>query len=185
MGTIALSALALTSRSWSRGCFPVALVGVGAATQFRYSWMKDYQCSATVLSNVVLNIFCEFGTDIVSRMSSFISVGNDRTVGYAAVCRIILLSQVHPSLWSGRCTWPGHQAGDVCPYYRWLSCNVNLFSLYVRGDSRGCHCYGVCWVLPCWRQLQQFNNNGAALHQNLFRLKHGCVVHLTLSCLLF
>ena len=159
VGTMALSALALTFPLMNLGAAFGALVGVGAATLISVKLgQKDYDTAQRVLGNVFCTeYFVGFGVYRYS-LSLFLNPilyffgGSDETVEYARqFMEIILLSNVVTHLYLGLnavLRASGHPKQAMYATIATVAINTILapyFYIYVRlGDSRGCHCYGVC-----------------------------------------
>lgn len=154
VGTMALSALALTFPLMNLGAAFGALVGVGAATLISVKLgQKDYDTAQRVLGNVfVLNILLGLAFTVI--VFPFLNPilyffgGSDETVEYARqFMEIILLGNVVTHLYLGLnavLRASGHPKHHYC--YGGYQYDIgSYFYIYVRlGDSRGCHCYGVC-----------------------------------------
>ena len=189
VGTMALSALALTFPLMNLGAAFGALVGVGAATLISVKLgQKDYDTAQRVLGNVfVLNILLGLAFTVI--VFPFLNPilyffgGSDETVEYARqFMEIILLGNVVTHLYLGLnavLRASGHPKQAMYATIATVAINTILAPIFmfdwgIRGAAIATVSAQVIALL--W-QLKQFNNANELLHfrRGIFRLKRKIV----------
>ena len=191
VGTMALSALALTFPLMNLGAAFGALVGVGAATLISVKLgQKDYDTAQRVLGNVfVLNILLGLAFTVI--VFPFLNPilyffgGSDETVEYARqFMEIILLGNVVTHLYLGLnavLRASGHPKQAMYATIATVAINtifapifIFMFDWGIRGAAIATVSAQVIALL--W-QLKQFNNANELLHfrRGIFRLKRKIV----------
>ena len=191
VGTMALSALALTFPLMNLGAAFGALVGVGAATLISGKLgQKDYDTAQRVLGNVfVLNILLGLAFTVI--VFPFLNPilyffgGSDETVEYARqFMEIILLGNVVTHLYLGLnavLRASGHPKQAMYATIATVAINTILAPIFIfmfDGGMRGAAIATVsAQVIALLWQLKQFNNANELLHfrRGIFRLKRKIV----------
>ena len=191
VGTMALSALALTFPLMNLGAAFGALVGVGAATLISVKLgQKDYDTAQRVLGNVfVLNILLGLAFTVI--VFPFLNPilyffgGSDETVEYARqFMEIILLGNVVTHLYLGLnavLRASGHPKQAMYATIATVAINTILapfFLFFFDWGIRGAAIATVsAQVIALLWQLKQFNNANELLHfrRGIFRLKRKIV----------
>ena len=191
VGTMALSALALTFPLMNLGAAFGALVGVGAATLISVKLgQKDYDTAQRVLGNVfVLNILLGLAFTVI--VFPFLNPilyffgGSDETVEYARqFMEIILLGNVVTHLYLGLnavLRASGHPKQAMYATIATVAINTILAPIFIfmfDGGIRGAAIATVsAQVIALLWQLKQFNNANELLHfrRGIFRLKRKIV----------
>ena len=191
VGTMALSALALTFPLMNLGAAFGALVGVGAATLISVKLgQKDYDTAQRVLGNVfVLNILLGLAFTVI--VFPFLNPilyffgGSDETVEYARqFMEIILLGNVVTHLYLGLnavLRASGHPKQAMYATIATVAINTILAPIFIfmfDWGIRGAVIATVsAQVIALLWQLKQFNNANELLHfrRGIFRLKRKIV----------
>lgn len=191
VGTMALSALALTFPLMNLGAAFGALVGVGAATLISVKLgQKDYDTAQRVLGNVfVLNILLGLAFTII--VFPFLDPilyffgGSDETVGYARqFMEIILLGNVVTHLYLGLnavLRASGHPKQAMYATIATVAINTILAPVFIFMFGWGIRGAAIATVsaqvIALLWQLKQFNNANELLHfrRGIFRLKRKIV----------
>lgn len=191
VGTMALSALALTFPLMNLGAAFGALVGVGAATLISVKLgQKDYDTAQRVLGNVfVLNILLGLAFTVI--VFPFLNPilyffgGSDETVEYARqFMEIILLGNVVTHLYLGLnavLRASGHPKQAMYATIATVAINTILAPIFIfmfDWGIRGATIATVsAQVIALLWQLKQFNNANELLHfrRGIFRLKRKIV----------
>ena len=191
VGTMALSALALTFPLMNLGAAFGALVGVGAATLISVKLgQKDYDTAQRVLGNVfVLNILLGLAFTII--VFPFLDPilyffgGSDETVGYARqFMEIILLGNVVTHLYLGLnavLRASGHPKQAMYATIATVAINTILAPIFIFMFDWGIRGAAIATVsaqvIALLWQLKQFNNANELLHfrRGIFRLKRKIV----------
>ena len=189
VGTMALSALALTFPLMNLGAAFGALVGVGAATLISVKLgQKDYDTAQRVLGNVfVLNILLGLAFTVI--VFPFLNPilyffgGSDETVEYARqFMEIILLGNVVTHLYLGLnavLRASGHPKQAM--YATTVAINTILAPIFIFMFDWGIRGAAIATVsaqvIALLWQLKQFNNANELLHfrRGIFRLKRKIV----------
>ena len=191
VGTMALSALALTFPLMNLGAAFGALVGVGAATLISVKLgQKDYDTAQRVLGNVfVLNILLGLAFTVI--VFPFLNPilyffgGSDETVEYARqFMEIILLGNVVTHLYLGLnavLRASGHPKQAMYATIATVAINTILAPIFIFMFDWGIRGAAIATVSAqvialVW-QLKQFNNANELLHfrRGIFRLKRKIV----------
>lgn len=191
VGTMALSALALTFPLMNLGAAFGALVGVGAATLISVKLgQKDYDTAQRVLGNVfVLNILLGLAFTVI--VFPFLNPilyffgGSDETVEYARqFMEIILLGNVVTHLYLGLnavLRASGHPKQAMYATIATVAINTILAPIFIFMFDWGIRGAAIATVsaqviVLLW-QLKQFNNANELLHfrRGIFRLKRKIV----------
>lgn len=191
VGTMALSALALTFPLMNLGAAFGALVGVGAATLISVKLgQKDYDTAQRVLGNVfVLNILLGLAFTVI--VFPFLNPilyffgGSDETVEYARqFMEIILLGNVVTHLYLGLnavLRASGHPKQAMYATIATVAINTILAPIFIFMFDWGIRGAAIATVAAqvialLW-QLKQFNNANELLHfrRGIFRLKRKIV----------
>lgn len=191
VGTMALSALALTFPLMNLGAAFGALVGVGAATLISVKLgQKDYDTAQRVLGNVfVLNILLGLAFTVI--VFPFLNPilyffgGSDETVEYARqFMEIILLGNVVTHLYLGLnavlCA-SGHPKQAMYATIATVAINTILAPIFIFMFDWGIRGAAIATVsaqvIALLWQLKQFNNANELLHfrRGIFRLKRKIV----------
>ena len=191
VGTMALSALALTFPLMNLGAAFGALVGVGAATLISVKLgQKDYDTAQRVLGNVfVLNILLGLAFTVI--VFPFLNPilyffgGSDETVEYARqFMEIILLGNVVTHLYLGLnavLRASGHPKQAMYATIATVAINTILAPIFIFmfdwGISGAAIATVSAQVIALLWQLKQFNNANELLHfrRGIFRLKRKIV----------
>lgn len=191
VGTMALSALALTFPLMNLGAAFGALVGVGAATLISVKLgQKDYDTAQRVLGNVfVLNVLLGLAFTII--VFPFLDPilyffgGSDETVGYARqFMEIILLGNVVTHLYLGLnavLRASGHPKQAMYATVATVAINTILAPIFIFMFDWGIRGAAIATVsaqvIALLWQLKQFNNANELLHfrRGIFRLKRKIV----------
>lgn len=191
VGTMALSALALTFPLMNLGAAFGALVGVGAATLISVKLgQKDYDTAQRVLGNVfVLNILLGLAFTVI--VFPFLNPilyffgGSDETVGYARqFMEIILLGNVVTHLYLGLnavLRASGHPKQAMYATIATVAINTMLAPIFIFMFDWGIRGAAIATVsaqvIALLWQLKQFNNANELLHfrRGIFRLKRKIV----------
>lgn len=191
VGTMALSALALTFPLMNLGAAFGALVGVGAATLISVKLgQKDYDTAQRVLGNVfVLNILLGLAFTVI--VFPFLNPilyffgGSDETVGYARqFMEIILLGNVVTHLYLGLnavLRASGHPKQAMYATIATVAINTILAPIFIFMFDWGIRGAAIATVsaqvIALLWQLKQFNNANELLHfrRGIFRLKRKIV----------
>lgn len=191
VGTMALSALALTFPLMNLGAAFGALVGVGAATLISVKLgQKDYDTAQRVLGNVfVLNILLGLAFTVI--VFPFLNPilyffgGSDETVEYARqFMEIILLGNVVTHLYLGLnavLRASGHPKQAMYATIATVAINTILAPIFIFmfdwGIRRAAIATVSAQVIALLWQLKQFNNANELLHfrRGIFRLKRKIV----------
>ena len=191
VGTMALSALALTFPLMNLGAAFGALVGVGAATLISVKLgQKDYDTAQRVLGNVfVLNILLGLAFTVI--VFPFLNPilyffgGSDETVEYARqFMEIILLGNVVPHLYLGLnavLRASGHPKQAMYATIATVAINTILAPIFIFMFDWGIRGAAIATVsaqvIALLWQLKQFNNANELLHfrRGIFRLKRKIV----------
>ena len=191
VGTMALSALALTFPLMNLGAAFGALVGVGAATLISVKLgQKDYDTAQRVLGNVfVLNILLGLAFTVI--VFPFLNPilyffgGSDETVEYARQCmEIILLGNVVTHLYLGLnavLRASGHPKQAMYATIATVAINTILAPIFIFMFDWGIRGAAIATVsaqvIALLWQLKQFNNANELLHfrRGIFRLKRKIV----------
>lgn len=191
VGTMALSALALTFPLMNLGAAFGALVGVGAATLISVKLgQKDYDTAQRVLGNVfVLNILLGLAFTVI--VFPFLNPilyffgGSDETVGYARqFMEIILLGNVVTHLYLGLnavLRASGHPKQAMYATIATVAINTILAPIFIFMFGWGIRGAAIATVsaqvIALLWQLKQFNNANELLHfrRGIFRLKRKIV----------
>lgn len=191
VGTMALSALALTFPLMNLGAAFGALVGVGAATLISVKLgQKDYDTAQRVLGNVfVLNILLGLAFTVI--VFPFLNPilyffgGSDETVEYARqFMEIILLGNVVTHLYLGLnavLRASGHPKQAMYATIATVAINTILAPIFIFMFDRGIRGAAIATVsaqvIALLWQLKQFNNANELLHfrRGIFRLKRKIV----------
>ena len=191
VGTMALSALALTFPLMNLGAAFGALVGVGAATLISVKLgQKDYDTAQRVLGNVfVLNILLGLAFTVI--VFPFLNPilyffgGSDETVEYARqFMEIILLGNVVTHLYLGLnavLRASGHPKQAMYATIATVAINTILAPIFIFmfdwGIRRAAIASVSAQVIALLWQLKQFNNANELLHfrRGIFRLKRKIV----------
>ena len=192
VGTMALSALALTFPLMNLGAAFGALVGVGAATLISVKLgQKDYDTAQRVLGNVfVLNILLGLAFTVI--VFPFLNPilyffgGSDETVEYARqFMEIILLGNVVTHLYLGLnavLRASGHPKQAMYATIATVAINTILAPIFIFMFDWGIRGAAIATVSAqvialLWQQLKQFNNANELLHfrRGIFRLKRKIV----------
>ena len=191
MGTMALSALALTFPLMNLGAAFGALVGVGAATLISVKLgQKDYDTAQRVLGNVfVLNILLGLAFTVI--VFPFLNPilyffgGSDETVEYARqFMEIILLGNVVTHLYLGLnavLRASGHPKQAMYATIATVAINTILAPIFIFMFDWGIRGAAIATVsaqvIALLWQLKQFNNANELLHfrRGIFRLKRKIV----------
>lgn len=191
VGTMALSALALTFPLMNLGAAFGALVGVGAATLISVKLgQKDYDTAQRVLGNVfVLNILLGLAFTVI--VFPFLNPilyffgGSDETVEYARqFMEIILLGNVVTHLYLGLnavLRASGHPKQAMYATIATVAINTILAPIFIFMFDWGIRGAAIATVsaqvIALLWQLKQFNNANELLHfrQGIFRLKRKIV----------
>ena len=191
VGTMALSALALTFPLMNLGAAFGALVGVGAATLISVKLgQKDYDTAQRVLGNVfVLNILLGLAFTVI--VFPFLNPilyffgGSDETVEYARqFMEIILLGNVVTHLYLGLnavLRASGHPKQAMYATIATVAINTILAPIFIFmfdwGSRGAASATGSAQVSALLWQLKQFNNANELLHfrRGIFRLKRKIV----------
>ena len=191
VGTMALSALALTFPLMNLGAAFGALVGVGAATLISVKLgQKDYDTAQRVLGNVfVLNILLGLAFTVI--VFPFLNPilyffgGSDETVEYARqFMEIILLGNVVTHLYLGLnavLRASGHPKQAMYATIATVAINTILAPIFIFmfdwGIRRAAIASVSAHVIALLWQLKQFNNANELLHfrRGIFRLKRKIV----------
>ena len=191
VGTMALSALALTFPLMNLGAAFGALVGVGAATLISVKLgQKDYDTAQRVLGNVfVLNIllglvFTVIVFPFLNPILYFFG-GSDETVEYARqFMEIILLGNVVTHLYLGLnavLRASGHPKQAMYATIATVAINTILAPIFIFMFDWGIRGAAIATVsaqvIALLWQLKQFNNANELLHfrRGIFRLKRKIV----------
>ena len=187
VGTMALSALALTFPLMNLGAAFGALVGVGAATLISVKLgQKDYDTAQRVLGNVfVLNILLGLAFTVI--VFPFLNPilyffgGSDETVEYARqFMEIILLGNVVTHLYLGLnavLRASGHPKQAMYATIATVAINTILAPIFIFMFDWGIRGAAIATVsaqvIALLWQLKQFNNANELLHfrRGIFRLK--------------
>lgn len=191
VGTMALSALALTFPLMNLGAAFGALVGVGAATLISVKLgQKDYDTAQRVLGNVfVLNILLGLAFTVI--VFPFLNPilyffgGSDETVEYARqFMEIILLGNVVTHLYLGLnavLRASGHPKQAMYATIATVAINTMLAPIFIFMFDWGIRGAAIATVsaqvIALLWQLKQFNNANELLHfrRGIFRLKRKIV----------
>ena len=191
VGTMALSALALTFPLMNLGAAFGALVGVGAATLISVKLgQKDYDTAQRVLGNVfVLNILLGLAFTVI--VFPFLNPilyffgGSDETVEYARqFMEIILLGNVVTHLYLGLNAVPrasGQPKQAMYATIATVAINTILAPIFIFMFDWGIRGAAIATVsaqvIALLWQLKQFNNANELLHfrWGIFRLKRKIV----------
>lgn len=191
VGTMALSALALTFPLMNLGVAFGALVGVGAATLISVKLgQKDYDTAQRVLGNVfVLNILLGLAFTVI--VFPFLNPilyffgGSDETVEYARqFMEIILLGNVVTHLYLGLnavLRASGHPKQAMYATIATVAINTILAPIFIFMFDWGIRGAAIATVsaqvIALLWQLKQFNNANELLHfrRGIFRLKRKIV----------
>ena len=191
VGTMALSALALTFPLVNLGAAFGALVGVGAATLISVKLgQKDYDTAQRVLGNVfVLNILLGLAFTVI--VFPFLNPilyffgGSDETVEYARqFMEIILLGNVVTHLYLGLnavLRASGHPKQAMYATIATVAINTILAPIFIFMFDWGIRGAAIATVsaqvIALLWQLKQFNNANELLHfrRGIFRLKRKIV----------
>lgn len=191
VGTMALSALALTFPLMNLGAAFGALVGVGAATLISVKLgQKDYDTAQRVLGNVfVLNILLGLAFTVI--VFPFLNPilyffgGSDETVEYARqFMEIILLGNVVTHLYLGLnavLRASGHPKQAMYATIATVAINTILAPIFIFMFDWGIRGVAIATVsaqvIALLWQLKQFNNANELLHfrRGIFRLKRKIV----------
>lgn len=191
VGTMALSALALTFPLMNLGAAFGALVGVGAATLISVKLgQKDYDTAQRVLGNVfVLNILLGLAFTVI--VFPFLNPilyffgGSDETVEYARqFMEIILLGNVVTHLYLGLnavLRASGHPKQAMYATIATVAINTILAPIFIFMFDWGIRGAAIATVsaqvIALLWQLKQFNNANELLHfrRSIFRLKRKIV----------
>ena len=191
VGTMALSALALTFPLMNLGAAFGALVGVGAATLISVKLgQKDYDTAQRVLGNVfVLNILLVLAITVI--VFPFLNPilyffgGSDETVEYARqFMEIILLGNVVTHLYLGLnavLRASGHPKQAMYATIATVAINTILAPIFIFMFDWGIRGAAIATVsaqvIALLWQLKQFNNANELLHfrRGIFRLKRKIV----------
>ena len=191
VGTMALSALALTFPLMNLGAAFGALVGVGAATLISVKLgQKDYDTAQRVLGNVfVLNILLGLAFTVI--VFPFLNPilyffgGSDETVEYARqFMEIILLGNVVTHLYLGLnavLRASGHPKQAMYATIATGAINTILAPIFIFMFDWGIRGAAIATVsaqvIALLWQLKQFNNANELLHfrRGIFRLKRKIV----------
>ena len=191
VGTMALSALALTFPLMNLGAAFGALVGVGAATLISVKLgQKDYDTAQRVLGNVfVLNILLGLAFTVI--VFPFLNPilyffgGSDQTVEYARqFMEIILLGNVVTHLYLGLnavLRASGHPKQAMYATIATVAINTILAPIFIFMFDWGIRGAAIATVsaqvIALLWQLKQFNNANELLHfrRGIFRLKRKIV----------
>ena len=191
VGTMALSALALTFPLMNLGAAFGALVGVGAATLISVKLgQKDYDTAQRVLGNVfVLNILLGLAFTVI--VFTFLNPilyffgGSDETVEYARqFMEIILLGNVVTHLYLGLnavLRASGHPKQAMYATIATVAINTILAPIFIFMFDWGIRGAAIATVsaqvIALLWQLKQFNNANELLHfrRGIFRLKRKIV----------
>lgn len=191
VGTMALSALALTFPLMNLGTAFGALVGVGAATLISVKLgQKDYDTAQRVLGNVfVLNILLGLAFTVI--VFPFLNPilyffgGSDETVEYARqFMEIILLGNVVTHLYLGLnavLRASGHPKQAMYATIATVAINTILAPIFIFMFDWGIRGAAIATVsaqvIALLWQLKQFNNANELLHfrRGIFRLKRKIV----------
>ena len=191
VGTMALSALALTFPLMNIGAAFGALVGVGAATLISVKLgQKDYDTAQRVLGNVfVLNILLGLAFTVI--VFPFLNPilyffgGSDETVEYARqFMEIILLGNVVTHLYLGLnavLRASGHPKQAMYATIATVAINTILAPIFIFMFDWGIRGAAIATVsaqvIALLSQLKQFNNANELLHfrRGIFRLKRKIV----------
>ena len=191
VGTMALSALALTFPLMNLGAAFGALVGVGAATLISVKLgQKDYDTAQRVLGNVfVLNILLGLAFTVI--VFPFLNPilyffgGSDETVEYARqFMEIILLGNVGTHLYLGLnavLRASGHPKQAMYATIATVAINTILAPIFIFMFDWGIRGAAIATVsaqvIALLWQLKQFNNANELLHfrRGIFRLKRKIV----------
>ncbi len=191
VGTMALSALALTFPLMNLGAAFGALVGVGAATLISVKLgQKDYDTAQRVLGNVfVLNILLGLAFTVI--VFPFLNPilyffgGSDETVEYARqFMEIILLGNVVTHLYLGLnavLRASGHPKQAMYATIATVAINTILALIFIFMFDWGIRGAAIATVsaqvIALLWQLKQFNNANELLHfrRGIFRLKRKIV----------
>ena len=191
VGTMALSALALTFPLMNLGAAFGALVGVGAATLIPVKLgQKDYDTAQRVLGNVfVLNILLGLAFTVI--VFPFLNPilyffgGSDETVEYARqFMEIILLGNVVTHLYLGLnavLRASGHPKQAMYATIATVAINTILAPIFIFMFDWGIRGAAIATVsaqvIALLWQLKQFNNANELLHfrRGIFRLKRKIV----------
>jgi len=191
VGTMALSALALTFPLMNLGAAFGALVGVGAATLISVKvGQKDYDTAQRVLGNVfVLNILLGLAFTVI--VFPFLNPilyffgGSDETVEYARqFMEIILLGNVVTHLYLGLnavLRASGHPKQAMYATIATVAINTILAPIFIFMFDWGIRGAAIATVsaqvIALLWQLKQFNNANELLHfrRGIFRLKRTIV----------
>ena len=191
VGTMALSALALTFPLMNLGAAFGALVGVGAATLISVKLgQKDYDTAQRVLGNVfVLNILLGLAFTVI--VFPFLNPilyffgGSDETVEYARqFMEIILLGNVVTHLYLGLnavLRASGHPKQAMYATIATVAINTILAPIFIFMFDWGIRGAAIttvsAQVIALLWQLKQFNNANELLHfrRGIFRLKRKIV----------
>lgn len=191
VGTMALSALALTFPLMNLGAALGALVGVGATTLISVKLgQKDYDTAQRVLGNVfVLNILLGLAFTVI--VFPFLNPilyffgGSDETVEYARqFMEIILLGNVVTHLYLGLnavLRASGHPKQAMYATIATVAINTILAPIFIFMFDWGIRGAAIATVsaqvIALLWQLKQFNNANELLHfrRGIFRLKRKIV----------
>lgn len=191
VGTMALSALALTFPLMNLGAAFGALVGVGAATLISVKLgQKDYDTAQRVLGNVfVLNILLGLAFTVI--VFPFLNPilyffgGSDETVEYARqFMEIILLGNVVTHLYLGLnavLRASGHPKQAMYATIATVAINTILAPIFIFMFDWGIRGAAIATVsaqvIALLWQLKQFNDANELLHfrRGIFRLKRKIV----------
>lgn len=191
VGTMALSALALTFPLMNLGAAFGALVGVGAATLISVKLgQKDYDTAQRVLGNVfVLNILLGLAFTVI--VFPFLNPilyffgGSDETVEYARqFMEIILLGNIVTHLYLGLnavLRASGHPKQAMYATIATVAINTILAPIFIFMFDWGIRGAAIATVsaqvIALLWQLKQFNNANELLHfrRGIFRLKRKIV----------
>lgn len=191
VGTMALSALALTFPLMNLGAAFGALVGVGAATLISVKLgQKDYDTAQRLLGNVfVLNILLGLAFTVI--VFPFLNPilyffgGSDETVEYARqFMEIILLGNVVTHLYLGLnavLRASGHPKQAMYATIATVAINTILAPIFIFMFDWGIRGAAIATVsaqvIALLWQLKQFNNANELLHfrRGIFRLKRKIV----------
>ena len=191
VGTMALSALALTFPLMNLGAAFGALVGVGAATLISVKLgQKDYDTAQRVLGNVfVLNILLGLAFTVI--VFPFLNPilyffgGSDETVEYARqFMEIILLGNVVTHLYLGLnavLRASGHPKQAMYATIATVAINTILAPIFIFMFDWGIRGAAIATVsaqvIALLWQLKKFNNANELLHfsRGIFRLKRKIV----------
>ena len=191
VGTMALTALALTFPLMNLGAAFGALVGVGAATLISVKLgQKDYDTAQRVLGNVfVLNILLGLAFTVI--VFPFLNPilyffgGSDETVEYARqFMEIILLGNVVTHLYLGLnavLRASGHPKQAMYATIATVAINTILAPIFIFMFDWGIRGAAIATVsaqvIALLWQLKQFNNANELLHfrRGIFRLKRKIV----------